>query len=177
MAIFKYLHKAIALKLHTYGYCMCTHTLTLDNYLIKKKKKKNVSHTPGKSAVLRLGELRGITHTHTHKTLCVQFTCQRTLLSHSSNGREPENYRHGFLPITDSCGNQLSVPINRQNRWISWPLVTNILQNLFFLSAEERNLYRFGTGWVNDRIFIFGWTIALRLLLLQQPVKTTISIS
>ncbi len=71
MAIFKYLHKATALKLHTYGYRMCTHTLylllffvTLDNYLIKIKKK--VSHTPGKSAALRLGELRGITHTHTH---------------------------------------------------------------------------------------------------------------
>ncbi len=30
-------------------------------------------------------------------------------------------------------------------------------------SAEQRNSYRFGTawGWVNDRIFIFGWTIPL----------------
>ncbi len=33
-------------------------------------------------------------------------------------------------------------------------------------SAEQRHSYRFGTtwGWVNDdRIFIFGWTIPLRL--------------
>ncbi len=63
MAIFKY--KAIALKLYPYRYCMCIcfYFLTLKNYLIKKKK---VSHTPCKSAVLRLGELRGILHTHTH---------------------------------------------------------------------------------------------------------------
>ncbi len=33
-----------------------------------------------------------------------------------------ENYRHGFLPITDSSANQLSVPINRQNRLIGLPL-------------------------------------------------------
>ncbi len=34
-------------------------------------------------------------------------------------------------------------------------------------SAEQRHSYRFGTtwGWVNDdRIFIFGWTIPLKLL-------------
>ncbi len=32
-------------------------------------------------------------------------------------------------------------------------------------SAEQRHSYRFGTtwGWVNDRIFIFGWTIPLRM--------------
>ncbi len=31
-------------------------------------------------------------------------------------------------------------------------------------STEERNSYRFGTtsGWVNDRIFIFGWSFSLR---------------
>ncbi len=34
-----------------------------------------------------------------------------------------ENYRHGFLPITDCSANQLSVPINRQNRWIGRPLI------------------------------------------------------
>ncbi len=36
---------------------------------------------------------------------------------------------------------------------------------LSLCSAEQRNSYRFGTtwGWVNDRIFIFGWTIPLRL--------------
>ncbi len=34
-----------------------------------------------------------------------------------------ENYRHGFLPITDCSANQLSVPINRKNRWIGRPLV------------------------------------------------------
>ncbi len=33
-----------------------------------------------------------------------------------------KNYRSGFLPITDSSGNQLSVPINRQNRYIGRPL-------------------------------------------------------
>ncbi len=58
---------------------VCVHTfsfyfLTLDNYLIKKK----VSHTPCKSAALRLGELRGtvsLTHTrtHTHRRFAVQF--------------------------------------------------------------------------------------------------------
>ncbi len=35
---------------------------------------------------------------------------------------------------------------------------------LSLCSAEQRNLYRFGTtwGWVNDdRIFLFGWTIPL----------------
>ncbi len=34
-----------------------------------------------------------------------------------------KNYQSGFLPITDSSGNQLSVPINRQNRYIGRPLV------------------------------------------------------
>ncbi len=36
---------------------------------------------------------------------------------------------------------------------------------LLLCSAEQRNSYRFGTnwGWVNDRIFIFGWTIPLML--------------
>ncbi len=34
-----------------------------------------------------------------------------------------KNYRSGFLPITDSSGNQLSVPINRQNRYIGRPLI------------------------------------------------------
>ncbi len=38
--------------------------------------------------------------------------------------QKPENYRHCFLPITDSCSNQLSVPINRQNRLIRRPLTT-----------------------------------------------------
>ncbi len=37
--------------------------------------------------------------------------------------KNTENYRHGFLPITDCSANQLSVPINRQNRWIGRPLV------------------------------------------------------
>ncbi len=38
-------------------------------------------------------------------------------------------------------------------------------------SAEQRNSYRIGTtwGWVNDdRIFIFGWTIPLSLLVFQR---------
>ncbi len=34
-----------------------------------------------------------------------------------------KNYRSGFLPITDSSGNQLSVPINQQNRYIGRPLL------------------------------------------------------
>ncbi len=34
-----------------------------------------------------------------------------------------KNYRSGFLLITDSSGNQLSVPINQQNRYIGRPLV------------------------------------------------------
>ncbi len=40
---------------------------------------------------------------------------------------------------------------------------------LSLCSAEQRNPYRFGTTWggVNDdRIFIFGWTIPLKVLLL-----------
>ncbi len=34
-----------------------------------------------------------------------------------------KNYRSGFLPITDRSGNQQSVPINRQNRYISRPII------------------------------------------------------
>ncbi len=39
-------------------------------------------------------------------------------------------------------------------------LITNFLP---LCSAEQRNSFRFGStwGWVNDRIFIFGWTIPL----------------
>ncbi len=37
-----------------------------------------------------------------------------------------KNFRSGFLPITDSSGNQLSVPINRQNRYIGRPLLYNV---------------------------------------------------
>ncbi len=42
-------------------------------------------------------------------------------------------------------------------------------------SAEQRNSYRFGTtwGWVNDRIFIFWWTIPLRASLLVIVANTT----
>ncbi len=43
-------------------------------------------------------------------------------------------------------------------------LITNFLQNIFLcVQQKQRNSYRFGTtwGWVNDRIFIFGWTIPL----------------
>ncbi len=46
-------------------------------------------------------------------------------------------------------------------------LVTNFLQNIFLLcSAERRHSYRFGTtwGWVNETIFIFGWTIPLKVM-------------
>ncbi len=41
--------------------------------------------------------------------------------------KKNENYRHGFLPITDCSANQLSVPINRQNRLIGRPLVSRSL--------------------------------------------------
>lgn len=37
------------------------------------------------------------------------------LLSRSSNGRNPENYWHGFLLITDSSTNQLSVQMSQSS--------------------------------------------------------------
>ncbi len=46
--------------------------------------------------------------------------------------------------------------------------VSHILQNIFLCDSEQRHSCRFGTSreWVNDdRIFIFGWTIPLRLVL------------
>ncbi len=44
-------------------------------------------------------------------------------------------------------------------------LITNLYYKYLPLcSAEQRHSYRFGTtwGWVNEIIFIFGWTIPLR---------------
>ncbi len=46
--------------------------------------------------------------------------------------KKNENYRHGFLPITDCSANQLSVPINRQNRLIGRPLITRPQSNSAF---------------------------------------------
>ncbi len=63
-----------------------------------------------------------------------------------------KNYRRGFLPITDSSGNQLSVLSNRQNRYIGRPLVNifdvfplfaaalwpNFLQTVSILEAKAK---------------------------------------
>ncbi len=45
--------------------------------------------------------------------------------------QQTENYRHSFLPITDSSENQLSVPINRSTSTLyEWSrrvvLITNV---------------------------------------------------
>ncbi len=60
-----------------------------------------------------------VSHAKTNNTCCQWFPppeaalVLQTILNHSSNRCNTENYRHGFLPITDSSANQLSVPINR----------------------------------------------------------------
>ncbi len=84
-----------------------------------------------------------VSHAKTNNTCCqwfpppeaalVLYNDSRTILNHSSNRCNTENYRHGFLPITDSSANQLSVPINRQNRLIGLPLlsITQLLMTIF----------------------------------------------
>ncbi len=75
---------------------------------------------------------RAVSHAKTNNTCCQWFPppeaalVLQTILNHSSNRCNTENYRHGFLPITDSSANQLSVPINRQNRLIGLPLNNNV---------------------------------------------------
>ncbi len=63
-----------------------------------------------------------------------------------------ENYRHGFLPITDCSANQLSVPINRQNRWIGRPLIVMNIVHTFskyyhYLTNELWTLKCFPEDW------------------------------
>ncbi len=71
MAIFKYLHKAIPLKmtyiwiLYVYSHTLFASILTLDNYLIIRKKLVTQKQKLGKNAALCL-ELRAISHSHTH---------------------------------------------------------------------------------------------------------------
>ncbi len=73
-------------------------------------------------------------------------------------------YRTHFLLISLTC----------LSRYISLSFYrpalgyTHLLKYLL-CSAEERNSYRFGItwGWVNDCIFIFGWTMPLNWLRLK----------
>ncbi len=60
--------------------------------------------------------------------------------------KNTETYRHGFLPITDCSANQLSVPINRQNRWIGRPLLAFATQhstiNISLWSLQKTTLFQ-----------------------------------
>ncbi len=118
-------------------------------------------------SVMKLNRLNGIVHpkkcilskcTHYQKVLPM-YEC---LCSAEHKGRY---FEECFLPgcFGAPLTEEKQHYVNGAPELLCFPLS---LEYLPLCSAEKRHSYRFGTTWGrvnNDRIFIFGWTIPLRL--------------
>ncbi len=90
-----------------------------------------------------------VSHVKINNTCCQWFPpLEAALVVYNASDPSQQRTQTGKLPawiFTDNntCGNQLLVPINRQNRLIGRPLLGSIINCLAFLKKECRNLHAF----------------------------------